>query len=118
VALSPAQGRRIDAVRNAYRLSALMPAPGSAATESAQLQPLMRECRELLASAKDAWLKFTAGRADSFNTLQQSVHALRGKTETLNAAPMHKLLNALLSMLNALPRPGSGRAISETMAME
>src|SRR5205823_1674906 len=39
-------------------------------------------------------------------------------TESMNAAPMHKLLNALLSMLNALPRPGSGRAISETMAME
>jgi len=63
IAVSPARGPRMDAVRKTYRLSSLLPQLSAIGGEILSLQPVLRECRELLLAAKEAWLKVYGGAA-------------------------------------------------------
>jgi chemosensory pili system protein ChpA (sensor histidine kinase/response regulator) len=79
-----------------------------------RLQPHVREARDLLATAKDLWLKLTGGRPDALPKLKQALSALRDKTAAIGEPALSKLATVLAGRLDALP----GGTIPEAVAME
>jgi len=114
VAISAPVGPQVQAVQRAYRLHGLIPSADVLSADVLRVQPHVREARELLAGAKDLWLKLTGGRAESLPKLKQVLSALRDKTAAIGEPSLSKLASALAERLDKLP---SG-AIPESAAME
>jgi chemosensory pili system protein ChpA (sensor histidine kinase/response regulator) len=114
VAISAPVGPQTQAVQRAYRLQGLIPTADVLSADVVRVQPHLREARDLLATAKDLWLKLTSGRAESLPKLKQALSALRDKTAAIGEPSLAKLAAALAGRLDKLP---SG-AIPEALAME
>src|SRR5215472_15063119 len=114
VAISAPVGPQVQAVQRAYRLQGLIPTAEVLSADVVRVQPHVREARELLAGAKDLWLKLTGGRTESLPKLKQVLSALRDKTAAIGEPSLSKLASALAARLDKLP---SG-AIPEAAAME
>ena len=109
---------RLAQVQKLYRLHDLLPVPETVEeTEWARLQPLLRDIRELLSQAKDAWLRFTAGRKDSLPQLRQTLEALRSKGDSLRHVPLQELFAALKYAIDSMVTRGASET-SEGMAVE
>ena len=109
---------RLAQVQKLYRLHELLPAPDTIEeAEWTRLQPLLRDIRDLLGQAKDAWLKFTSGRKDHLQPLRQSLAGLREKGEALRQAPLQELFAALSYAVDSMVARGATEA-SEGLAVE
>jgi len=105
---------QIEAVRHAYGLAALIPSPEALDADVVRLQPLLREGRDQLASAKDAWLKAASGRADNLPKLAQILASAHAKAQDIAHPALSKLTGALAERLAAMPVGG----VSDALAME
>ena len=87
VAISAPVGPQVQAVQRAFRLSGLIPSAEVLSADVVRLQPLLREAREQLAGAKDAWLKAASGRAENLPKLQADarVGAHQGRRDQATA---------------------------------
>jgi chemosensory pili system protein ChpA (sensor histidine kinase/response regulator) len=114
VAISAPVGPQVQAVQRAYHLQGLIPTADVLSADVVRVQPRVREARDLLATAKDLWLKLTGGRTENLPKLKQTLSALRDKTAAIGEPSLSKLAAALAGRLDKLP---SG-AIPEALAMD
>jgi chemosensory pili system protein ChpA (sensor histidine kinase/response regulator) len=114
VALSAPVGPQIQAVQGAFRLSGLIPSADALDADVLHVQPLLREARDQLAGAKDAWLKAAAGRAENLEKLKQTLASVHTKAVDIRHGALMKLTAALVERLEKLPAAG----VSEPLAME
>ena len=114
VAMSQPVAPQIEAVQRAYQLAALIPSAEALDADVVRLQPLLREAREHLASAKDAWLKAASGRAENLPKLAQLLASAHARSIDTGNAALAQLTGALVERLGATPPEG----VSEPLAME
>ena len=114
IAVAAPTAPQVDAVQRAYGLPALIPAPATLDVDAVRIRPLVREAREHLASAKDAWLKAAAGRGDNAQKLAQLLAATHANARSIGEPALAKLTQALVERLAAMPAHG----VSEPLAME
>ena len=100
IATSKSASERIDEVKQLFELdSHLPPAVASSANQAdtAQLHQLLRSLRELLAPAKESWLKFSSGNRDSLKHFQEQIAKFFTKSRELDSAPLHQLVDQIHS---------------------
>ena len=114
VAISAPVGPQVQAVQRAYRLQGLIPTAEVLSADVVRVQPRLREARDLLATAKDLWLKLTGGRSENLPKLKQTLSALRDKTAAIGEPSLLRLVAALAVRLDKLP----AAPIPESLAME
>jgi chemosensory pili system protein ChpA (sensor histidine kinase/response regulator) len=114
VAISAPVGPQVQAVQRAYRLPGLIPTAEVLSADVVRVQPHLREARDILAAAKDLWLKLTGGRVESLPKLKHTLSALRDKVAAIGEPSLSKLAAALADQLDKLP---SG-PVSDALAME
>jgi chemosensory pili system protein ChpA (sensor histidine kinase/response regulator) len=78
-----------------------------------RIQPHLRDARDALASAKDAWLKFTSGRAENLPKLKQTLATVHKHVAEVGNGALMKLTAGLVERLNKMPQ-----TVPETLAME
>ncbi|HMA30985.1 MAG TPA: Hpt domain-containing protein, partial [Casimicrobiaceae bacterium] len=100
--------------QRAYRLAELIPSTEALSADVVRLQPILREAREQVASAKDAWLKAAAGRSDVLARLRQTMAAVDARATEIGPPALVKLTGALASRLGQMPEGG----VPEPVAME
>jgi chemosensory pili system protein ChpA (sensor histidine kinase/response regulator) len=108
------EGSQVEAVQRAYALAALLPSPETLDVDAVRIRPLVREAREQLASAKDAWLKAAAGRVDGAPKLAQLLASTHAKAEEIGEPALARLTATLVERFAAMPPHG----VSEPLAME
>ena len=104
----------MQAVQRAFRLAGLIPSAEVLSADVVRLQPLLREAREQLAGAKDAWLKAASGRAENLPKLKQTLASVHAKAADIHNGALMKLTSALVERLDKMPASG----VSEPVAME
>jgi chemosensory pili system protein ChpA (sensor histidine kinase/response regulator) len=114
IAIAAPAAPQIEAVQRAYQLAALLPTPEALDADIVRVKPLLREARDQLASAKDAWLKAASGRAESLPKLTQLLASAHAKAQEIGHPALAKLTAALAERLAAMPPQGA----SEPIAME
>jgi chemosensory pili system protein ChpA (sensor histidine kinase/response regulator) len=114
VAISAPVGPQVQAVQRAYRLQGLIPTADVLSADVVRVQPRVREARDLLATAKDLWLKLTGGRQENLPKLKQTLSTLRDKTAAIGEPSLSKLAAALAGRLDKLP----SSPVPEALAME
>ncbi|HKE41465.1 MAG TPA: Hpt domain-containing protein [Casimicrobiaceae bacterium] len=114
VAISAPVGPQVQAVQRAFRLQGLIPTADVLSADVVRMQPLLRETRDLLTSAKDLWLKLTGGRNENLPKLRQALAQLRDKTAAIGETSLARLISALAGRLDRL---GNG-TVPESLAME
>src|SRR6201997_3826081 len=103
VAISAPVGPQVQAVQRAYRLPALIPSADVLSADVVRVQPHLREARDLLATAKDLWLKLTSGRSESLPKLKAVLSTLRDKAAAVGEPALSKLASVLAGRLDKLP---------------
>ena len=78
-----------------------------------RIQPHLREAREALVAGKDAWLKFTSGRAENLPKLKQTLATVHKHVAEVGNGTLMKLTASLVERLNKMPQE-----IPEPLAME
>ncbi len=114
VAICAPVGPQVQAVQRAFKLSGLIPSAEVLSADVVRLQPILREAREQLAGAKDAWLKAASGRAENLPKLKQTLASVHAKAADIHNGALMKLTAALVERLDRMPSAG----VSEPMAME
>ncbi len=113
VAISAPVAPSVQAVQKGFRLSGLIPTAEVLNADLVRIQPHLREAREQLAAAKDAWLKFTSGRAENLPKLKQTLTSVHKHVAEVGNGALMKLTASLVERLNKLPQ-----TVAETYAME
>ena len=113
VAISAPVAPSVQAVQKGFRLSGLIPSAEVLNADLVRIQPHLREARDQLAAAKDAWLKFTSGRAENLPKLKQTLTSVHKHVAEVGNGALMKLTASLVERLNKLPQP-----IPDTLAME
>ncbi|MDP3482807.1 MAG: Hpt domain-containing protein [Sulfuricella sp.] len=104
VARSQPVSERIKQVKQVFDLESCLPQAATAAqVDSARLQPLLRELKELLTPVKELWLKFTTGHKESLKNLQEPLIRLVEKSRALDNRPLHGLLVQTQALVAAQP---------------
>lgn len=120
VARSEPVSERVREIQNLFELETYVPHTNSeqqlAEAEHQRLKPLLRELRDILAPAKDAWLKFTAGNTDSLANLRTQSRRLVEKAPSLENPPLDHLLQQINSGAELLAT--SPDRMNEMVAME
>jgi chemosensory pili system protein ChpA (sensor histidine kinase/response regulator) len=120
VARSDTVSDRIREIQDLFELEAYVPRTDSkqqlAEAEQQRLQPLLRELRDILSPAKDAWLKFTAGSTDSLSNLRTQSRRLVEKAVALDNAPLDQLLQQINAGAETLA--STPDRMNEMVAME
>ena len=114
VAISAPVGPQVQAVQRTYRLAGLIPSAEALNADLVRVQPLLREAREQLVGAKDAWLKFASGRAENLPKLKATLASVHTKAAEVKHGALMKLTAALVERLDKMPASG----VTETVAME
>ncbi|HVO90652.1 MAG TPA: hybrid sensor histidine kinase/response regulator, partial [Casimicrobiaceae bacterium] len=114
VAISAPVAPQVQAVQRAYKLGALIPSAEVLSSDVVRIQPILREARDQLAGAKDAWLKAASGRAENLAKLKQTLASVHTKAVEINHGALMKLTAALVERLDKMPASG----VSEPLAME
>ncbi|MFO1281149.1 MAG: Hpt domain-containing protein [Burkholderiales bacterium] len=114
VAISAPVGPQVQAVQQAYRLAGLIPTAEALNADLVRIQPLLREAREQLSQAKDAWLKFASGRAENLPKLKATLASVHTKAAEVKHGALMRLTSALVERLDRMPTAG----VSEVVAME
>ena len=114
VAICAPVGPQVQAVQRAFKLWGLIPTAEVLSADVVRLQPLLREAREQLNGAKDAWLKAASGRAENLPKLKQTLVSVHAKAADIHNGALMKLTAALVERLDKMPVSG----VSEPVAME
>ncbi|HEX8741454.1 MAG TPA: hypothetical protein VF925_15115, partial [Casimicrobiaceae bacterium] len=114
VAIAKPGAALIDAVQRAYRLGGLIPSRAAQGADVVRLQPIVREAREQIASAKDAWMKAASGRPDLLARLRQLIASINAKATEIGPAALVTLTAALSLRFDEIPESG----VPETVAIE
>ncbi|HEY1326462.1 MAG TPA: Hpt domain-containing protein [Casimicrobiaceae bacterium] len=114
VAIAAPVAPQVQAVQRAFRLGGLIPSAQVLSADVVRIQPLLREAREQLAGAKDAWLKAASGRAENLPKLKQTLASVHNKAAEIKHGALMKLTAALVERLDKMPASG----VSEPLAME
>ncbi len=114
VAISAPGSQQVEAIQRAYRLAELIPSTEALNADVVRLQPILREAREQVASAKDAWLKAASGRTDVLARLRQTMAAVDAKAGEIGPPALARLTATLASRLEQMPEAG----VPEPFAME
>jgi chemosensory pili system protein ChpA (sensor histidine kinase/response regulator) len=114
IATAKAGSPRVEAVQRAYRLATLIPTAEALDADVVRLQPLLREAREQLANAKDAWLKTASGRSDTLPKLTQLIASANAKAIEVKHPVLTRLMSTLVDQLSKMRPEG----VSEPFAME
>ena len=104
----------IEAVQRTYRLAALVPSPEALDADMVRIKPLLREGRDQIAGAKDAWLKAASGRGEGNAKVAQLLAAAHAKARDINHPALVKLTGGLVERFSTLPASDA----SEPLAME
>jgi chemosensory pili system protein ChpA (sensor histidine kinase/response regulator) len=115
VAISAPVAPSVQAVQESFGLAALIPSVEVLNADLVRLHPILREARDQLGAAKDMWLKVTTGRADSMQTLKQTLASVHANAVEIGNAALTKLTASLVARLDKMPPSGS---VSEPLAME
>jgi chemosensory pili system protein ChpA (sensor histidine kinase/response regulator) len=113
VAISAPIAPSVQAVQRGFRLGGLIPSAEVLNADLVRIQPHLRDARELLNAAKDAWLKFTSGRPENLPKLKQTLASVHKHAAEVGNGALMKLTAALIERLNKLPQ-----TVSESFAME
>ncbi len=114
VAICAPVGPQVQAVQRAFKLSGLIPSAEVLSADVVRIQPLLREAREQLSGAKDAWLKAASGRAENLPKLKHTMASVHAKAAEIHNGTLMKLTAALVERLDKMPTTG----VSEPVAME
>ncbi len=109
---------RLKQVKSTFELAAHLPqenigSPSDQALDRAK--PMLRELGEMIAGAKEIWLKFTAGNTDVLKTFQDHARRALGKSQALGFEPLADLIEEIAKGADALAATGVS---SESVAME
>ena len=113
VAISAPIAPSVQAVQRGFKLGGLIPSAEVLNADLVRIQPHLRDARELLNAAKDAWLKFTSGRPENLPKLKQTLASVHKHGAEVGNGTLMKLTAALVERLNKLPQ-----TVSESFAME
>ncbi|HUX65266.1 Hpt domain-containing protein [Sulfuricella sp.] len=118
VACSQPVSERIKQVKHVFDLDSCLPQAATAVeVDSARLQPLLRELKELLAPVKELWLKFTTGHKESLKNLQEPLSRLVEKSRALDNRPLHGLLAQTQALAVVHPeQDGAGEMLAIEVA--
>lgn len=94
VATAPAQSPTLSAIRATYRLEQLIPAADRRISDT-PLAPLLRQLRDGLSDAKEAWSQFFTGSAIGLPRFQDAIAPLNTLARTLGQPEVAELLAAL-----------------------
>ena len=114
VAISAPVTPAVAEVQQTFRLAALIPSADALNADMVRIRPHLREAQEQLSAAKDAWLKFTSGRAENLPKLRQTLANVHKHGVEVGNGALMKLTAALVGRLDRIP---SGN-VSEPVAME
>jgi chemosensory pili system protein ChpA (sensor histidine kinase/response regulator) len=114
VAISAPMGPQVQAVQRAFGLTGLIPSAEVLSADVVRLQPILREARDLLAGAKDAWLKAASGRAENLPKLKATMATVHARAAEVHDGALMKLTSALVDRLGKMPASG----VAEPVAME
>ena len=114
VAIAAPVAPQVQAVQRAFRLGGLIPSAEVLSADVVRIQPLLREAREQLTGAKDAWLKAASGRAENLPKLKQTLASVHNKAADIKNGALMKLTAALVERLDKMPASG----VPEPLAME
>jgi chemosensory pili system protein ChpA (sensor histidine kinase/response regulator) len=114
VAIAAPVAPQVQAVQRAFRLGGLIPSAEVLSADVVRIQPILREAREQLTGAKDAWLKAASGRAENLPKLKQTLASVHNKAADIQNGALMKLTAALVERLDKMPASG----VSEPVAME
>ena len=101
-------------MQRAYRLADLIPSSEALAADVVRLQPMLREAREQIASAKEAWLKAASGRTDIRLRLRQILASVDAKAREIGPEALARLTAALGSRFDQMGEA----AVAEPVAIE
>jgi chemosensory pili system protein ChpA (sensor histidine kinase/response regulator) len=113
VSISAPVAPSVEAVQKGFKLSGLIPSAEVLNADLVRIQPHLREAREALVSAKDAWLKFTSGRAENLPKLKQTLATVHKHVAEVGNGALMKLTASLVERLNKMPQ-----TVTESLAME
>ncbi|MDQ3195669.1 MAG: Hpt domain-containing protein [Pseudomonadota bacterium] len=93
----PTSGRTED-IKRLFQLDRQLPSAGVnylVEIDLIKMRPILRELRDILTSAKDAWTKFTSGNRAALPQFAEALATLRQKSSSLNSAPLLNLLDVM-----------------------
>ncbi len=114
IAISAPVAPAVTAVQRGFKLAGLIPSAEVLNADTVRIQPLLREAREQLGNAKDAWLKFTSGRAENLPKLKQTLASVHKAAAEIGNGALMKLTASLVERLDKMPNG----PIPEPLAME
>jgi chemosensory pili system protein ChpA (sensor histidine kinase/response regulator) len=80
-----------------------------------RLQPILREMREQLGTAKNIWLRVTLGRADSLPKLRETLQSVHANAVEVGNAALIELTASLVTGLGSMPPSDE---VPDALAME
>ncbi|MBL8471401.1 MAG: Hpt domain-containing protein [Rhodocyclaceae bacterium] len=101
VATAKSHGAQVEQVRTTYQLEKLIPS-GPANVELEPLKPVLRQLRETLQNAKDAWNRFSAGAAIGLPQFHDRISTLNERVGELREEGIARLAGALLEVAVSL----------------
>lgn len=121
IAKSEPVSEHVRQVKYAFELEKYLPAStpdDDAAYAEAQRiqQPLLRELKDILVAAKEAWLKFTTGNKDSLKLFHSHLGKLKDRAKELENASMDGLLSKVFLASDHMQTHAD--AFNELVAME
>ena len=112
VAISAPVTPGVREVQQVFKLAELIPSAESMSADVIRLEPLLRAGREQIGAAKDAWLKFTSGRAENLPRLKQTMAAVHGQATEIGNAALTRLAASLAARLGSMPAMNMPEAIA------
>ena len=115
VAVSSPVTPTVAAVQKGYGLTGLIPSAEALNADLIRLQPILREMREQLGTAKNIWLRVTLGRADSLPKLRETLQSVHGNAVAIGNDALNELTASLVACLDTMPPSGE---VPDVLAME
>jgi chemosensory pili system protein ChpA (sensor histidine kinase/response regulator) len=120
VARSAPVADRVRNIQEQFELSSYLPGSSSAEQQNeeevARRQPILRELRELILPAKEAWLRYTAGNVESLKILLSQLKRLVDQAKVLDNTPLDQLLGQIGHLATRLDSDPAN--LNESIAME
>ena len=115
VAVSSPVTPTVAAVQKGYGLMGLIPSAEALNADLIRLQPILREVREQLGTAKNIWLRVSLGRADSLPKLRDTLQSVHANAVAIGNAALDELTASLVACLDSMPSSGE---VPDVFAME
>ena len=115
VAVSTPVTPTVAAVQKGYGLPGLIPSAEVLNADLIRLQPILREMREQLGTAKNIWLRVTLGRADSLPKLRETLQSVHANAVAVGNDALIELTASLVACLDSMPPSDE---VPDVLAME